>query len=256
MSNGGIIGLTVPLTSSSTSGVLDLNDKLNIDTNNVINNRQLATNGLVMWLDATNLASYPGNGNTWFDLSGSGLNATGSSAITGQALSANQPYTTATTSILNNDVHSIFFSIQITGSTGTWDKIFGYTPSGSDRSPGIWRYPSNKVIHWRYDPGNSDVDFSSTATGGYMSPGTEFIDNTWYYVGVSKNGSSASVYVNGVKLGDRTGVSNPKTAGTSTVQLYPGYTGTSRMRHVHIYNRVITDQEVLSNYNAIRSTLI
>lgn len=256
--NGGLIGITSAITSSGISGVWDLQDKAGIDSNDVVNNRQLATSGLVMWLDATNSSSYPGSGNIWYDLSGSGLNATGSSAISGQSLLANQPYTTATTSILNNDIHSIFFSIQITGSTGTWDKIFGYTPStpgSSDRSPGIWRYPSNKVIHWRYDPGNTDSDFSSTVTGGYPAGGTEFIDNTWYYVGVCKNGASASVYVNGNKLGDRTGIANPKTAGTSTIQLYPGYTGTSRMRHLHIYNRVLSDAEVLSNYNSIKSKL-
>jgi hypothetical protein len=34
------------------------------------------TNGLVIHLDASNLDSYPGTGNTWYDLSGNGNNAT------------------------------------------------------------------------------------------------------------------------------------------------------------------------------------
>jgi hypothetical protein len=214
---------------------------------------RIVTNGLVLNLDASNSASYPGTGTTWFDLSPSGLNATGSSAITGQRLQANQPYTTASTSILNTDTHSLFFSIQINNTSGTWDKIFGYTPSGTDRSPGIWRWPSSRRIHWRYDPSNTGADFSASAVGD--ETGTEFSPNVWYYVGVTKNGSTATSYVNGQSLGTRT-VSNPKTSGTSTIQLYPGYTqNSSLMRHVHIYNRVISAEEALSNYNAIKSTL-
>jgi hypothetical protein len=214
----------------------------------------VVASGLVLNLDATNIASYPGTGTTWYDLSPSGLNATGSSAITGQRLQANQPYTTATTGILNTDTHSLFFSIQINNTSGTWDKIFGYTPAGTDRSPGIWRWPSTRRIHWRYDPGNTGADFSADAVGNDL--GTEFTPNVWYYVGVTKNGSATRSYVNGQLVGTTTAVTT-KTAGTSTIQLYPGYTqNSSVMRHVHVYNRVITDNEVLKNYNAVRGVLV
>ena len=213
----------------------------------------IVTSGLVLNLDATNTASYPGTGTTWFDLSPSGLHATGSSAITGQQLQANQPYTTASTGILNTDTHSLFFSIQINNTSGTWDKIFGYEAGGSDRTPGIWRWPSTRRIHWRYDPGNSGTDFSVDTVGD--NAGTEFVANVWYYVGVTKNGSATRVYVNGQLIGTGS-VANPKTAGATPIRLYPGYTqNSSIMRHVHIYNRVISDAEVLSNYNAIRSRL-
>jgi hypothetical protein len=217
--------------------------------------QSIVLNGLVLHLDATNPSSYPGSGNTWYDLSPSVLNATGNSPLSGSALQYNTPYTTASTSILNTDVHSIFLSIRLSGFSGTWDKIFGYEPSGTDRSPGIWRYPSNNTVHWRFDPGNTDSDFTSTATGPYPAPGTEFTVNTWYYIGVSKNGATTSVYVNGNKLGDRTGLANPKTAGNAPIGLFPAYTIPAQMRHVHIYNRVLGDAEVLSNYNLIKNNL-
>ena len=35
---------------------------------------QLVTDGLTMWLDAGNPASYSGSGTTWYDLSGTGSN--------------------------------------------------------------------------------------------------------------------------------------------------------------------------------------
>lgn len=38
------------------------------------NQQSIVTNGLIMWLDAGDLASYPGTGTAWFDLSGNGNN--------------------------------------------------------------------------------------------------------------------------------------------------------------------------------------
>jgi hypothetical protein len=258
MNNSGLIGISAQLTSSSTPGILDLSDTANIKNNNVLNSRQFATSGLVLWLDTYNSTSYPGSGTTWYDLSGSGLNATGSSAITNKELLNSQAYTTATTSLLNNDIHSIGFSIYMTGASSNWDKIFGYTPStptSSDRSPGIWRWPTQRFLHWRYDPANTGVNIGATNCPGDGTPSTEFSDATWYYIVGVKNGSTFTVYVNGVSVGGGT-VALTKTAGTSTIQLFPGFGASAKMRHAHLYNRVITDQEVLSNYNAIRSSLI
>jgi hypothetical protein len=255
--NSGIVGPRVDSVNSTFSGMWKINEQSNYKKNDLWNISKIVRGNLLLNLDATNLSSYSGSGTTWNDISGHQLNASGASAITGQALQANQPYTTATTGILNTDSHSIFFSIQINNSSGTWDKIFGYTPTtpvSTDRSPGIWRWPSNRRIHWRYDPGNTSADFSADAGGDNL--GTEFTPNIWYYVGVTKNGSASRSYVNGQLVGTST-VASIKTAGTSTIQLYPGYTqNSSIMRHVHIYNRVLTDQEILVNYNAIKSTLV
>jgi hypothetical protein len=218
----------------------------------------LITSGLIWHLDATNASSYPGTGTTWFDISGSGLNATGASAITGQALQQNQPYTTASTSALDINTHSLFFSLQISGFSGNWDKIFGYDPAGTDRSPGIWRYPSDRRIHWRYDPNNTgDQDLSVTAMGPYDVGGTAFAITTWYYVGIVKAGATTYGYVNGIPIGIATNAANPKTPGASTLKLFPGYTaGTpALMRHVHLYNRALSLSEIRNNYNAIKANL-
>ena len=217
--------------------------------------RTITESGLVLNYNLADTASYPGSGTTIFDLSNSKLNATGSVAPTGQALQPGQTYSTGTTGILNLDTHSIFFSIQINDTSGNWSKVFSYNGGGTDRSPGVWRYPSERKLHWRYDPNNTDSDFSSTATGGYSSPGTEFAINTWYYVGGTKNGGTTIPYVNGAALGTRTGLSNPNSAGTAALILYEGYSGNGKLRHVHIYNRVLSASEVSDNYSAIANDL-
>lgn len=43
---------------------------------NIKNNPTIVTDGLMMWVDAGNPASYPGTGTTWTDLSGNGRNLT------------------------------------------------------------------------------------------------------------------------------------------------------------------------------------
>jgi hypothetical protein len=247
MKNGGVLGSKNNITPYKTSGIYSLSSQYNANKNSLWE-KQVVKNGLVLWLDADHPSSYPGSGNTWFDISGSGLNATGSTPIAGRVLKDTQPYTTASTSILNNDNHSIFFLLQINAVNGAWSKIFGYEPAGTDRSPGIWRRPSDRRLHWRYDPSNTGEDLSANAVG---VGGSEFQPNRWYYVGIVKNGATATYYVDGVNLGTFS-VSNPKTAGDSTIRLYPAYNqNTSRMSSVKIYNRSLSAAEVLQNYTAI-----
>ena len=243
---------TSPSTYSSTS--------LNTYAQNII------TNGLVLYLDAQKKESYPGTGKVWYDLSPSGLNLTGVkdtgiSSVDG-VNSLGGAWTSGTTSILNTDTHSIFFNIKFNstvsrqqGTSGNWEKIFGYTPSGTDRSPGIWRWPSNRAIHWKYDPGNTGSEYFN-ASGPSASLGTEYALNTWYYVGVVKNGGTMYYYVNGVNVGNAVSA-NPKVSGTSPIYIFPDYTfSSSNIDNIQIYNRAITDAEVSSNYEASKNRFL
>jgi hypothetical protein len=242
--------------SSSSSGRWSVKQQrrsiLNSDWSTIVDN------GLVLLLDAKNTASYPGSGTTWYDLSPSKLNFTGSNAAfmsSTDGLSSGNTWSSPSTSILNNDSHSIFFSIRFNSTTtyqqgwsDGWEKIFSYNPSGSDRSPGVWRFPSNRRLHWRYDGANSDADFRETIDD-------DFALNVWYYVGVTKNGSTATMYVNGQQVRTST-VTNPKAAGNSPIYLFEAYPNASaNIDNVQIYNRPITAAEVLRNYTAYQAQL-
>lgn len=226
------------------------------------NGPKIITNGLVLYLDAGNIKSYPGTGTTWNDISNNSLNFTGDGTrITSlSGAGSGSSWSTNTTGVLNTDTHSIFFKIRFNsttgnpnGTTGTWEKIFSFNAGGSDRSPGIWRYPDNRIIHWRYDPSNSGVDITSTGAGYYFAPGTEFALNTWYYVGTTKNGATATAYVNGLPVGFGT-VSSPKTAGSAAITLFEYYTASlCNIDNLTVYNRVLTDTEILQNFNSQRS---
>ena len=166
---------------------------------------------------------------------------------------------TDSSSILDTDTHSIFFWIRFNttttygsnGYSGGWDKIFSFNAPGSDRSPSIWRYPSNRLIHWRYDPGNTGTDISLNGTLS-SNWGTDFIIDTWYYVGVTKNNGTATAYYNGVNVGTNT-VAYPKTSGSAALLYFESYpTDLCSLGLCKIYNRVLTDEEVQQNFNALR----
>ena len=219
-------------------------------------NPGIVASDLGLCLDVFNPRSFTGSTTTWYDISGNNLHATGSSGLSATGLaSGGSSWTTPTTSLLNTDTHSVFFTVKFNsnvsypnGTSGNWDMILSYAGGGTDRTPGIWRYPSQRYIHWRYDPGNTGADFSSDALGG---TGTEFALGTWFYIGVTKNGATATPYVNGVSLGTAT-VASPKTRGSSAIQLYPYYTASAQLGCIHVYNNVLTAAQVQQNFNAIR----
>jgi Concanavalin A-like lectin/glucanases superfamily len=261
-------GNTAQRPSPAANGMIRFNSELGVTEYYASNNWMdittgrppIVTNGLNLYLDTGDGLSYPGTGNTWFDLSGNGNNVTANSTyINSTALLSGVSASTATTSILNTDQHSVFFMIRFepngsypNGFSGNWEKIFSYNAGGSDRSPSVWRYPSNRIIHWRFDPGNSDADFSSTASTTYPSAGTEFSLNLWYYVGVTKSGATANTYVNGTFLASRT-VSSPKTSGNSAIYLFESYTlSSAKLNSVQIYNRALSATEIQQNFQALR----
>lgn len=219
-------------------------------------NPGIVASDLGLCLDVFNPESYTGSSTTWYDVSGSNLHATGASGLSSTGLASGVAWNTPTTSLLNTDTHSIFFTIKLNstgtypnGTSGSWDMILGYPAGGTDRTPGIWRYPSQRYIHWRYDPANSGNDFGQTSLG---SAGTEFAVNTWFYIGQTKNGATSTAYVNGVSLGTGT-VSSPKTRGSAVIQLFPAFTSTlAQLGCVHVYNNVLTADQVQQNFNAIR----
>jgi concanavalin A-like lectin/glucanase superfamily protein/uncharacterized protein DUF2341/carbohydrate binding protein with CBM4/9 domain len=121
--------------------------------------------------------------------------------------------TSPTTSILDTDQHTIEFDIKFRSLPNSNRKIFGYEPTGSDRSPGIWTIANDSRISWRYDPGDTGV----TNLGVEGVGGIPLTVGTWYHVMGVKNGSSFKVYVNNVLVSDVT-VANPKKAGAGILR--------------------------------------
>jgi len=217
----------------------------------------VVTNGLILFLDGGNIISYPETGTVWYDMTTSNYSVTGSNLQLGKNSryslfsDGNNPEI-ATSAILNNDYHTIEMVLMFKGTgdypngwTGSWEQFFGYYSGGSDRSPGVWRWPSERRIHWRYDPGNTGVDFGKNLAYD------EFDLNTYYHITVTKNGGIAEAWVNGTFVNSNS-VSSPKTSGNSVLRFFDYYTsGLMEIQVCKIYNRVLTNQEIYQNYNSL-----
>ena len=73
----------------------------------------IITDGLKLWLDASNPSSYPGSGTTWYDLSGNGNNGTMVNGVT---------YSTANGGVMSfdgvNDIVNFTNSLIVNNLTG------------------------------------------------------------------------------------------------------------------------------------------
>lgn len=225
---------------------------------------KIVRDGLGICLDAANPKSYPNSGNIWYDLSGNERNFTGNSSyIDGvNGIRSGVAWTCSSSlvnNLLNTDYHSIFFSIRFNSTisypnatTGSFNKIFEHSGSSGDRSPGIWRWPNNRGVHWRYNPNNSGTDFAKS--GNYTN---DFDLNKWYLIGSVKDGSILKSYVNGVEVKSVSPVSNPKQTGNSNIILFSSYTADlANIKNLMIYDRVLSAEEIKQNYNALKGRFI
>jgi len=205
--------------------------------------------GLVMWVSTKEPASNPGDGNL-YDISSTGLTFTGnSSKITSTGLrGGNGAYVSQSTSILNDDTHTILYYFRQSGFTSGWQKIFGYPSSGQDRSPGVWRYSNRRSWHWQYNPNNSSAGMGYTGTD---SSGGQFSDNKDHFIGVTKNGGTSRAYVNRLMVVQR-GVSNPKTGGNSSIYLMETGATNIYCDSWFIWNRPLSDDEVYKMHDYVK----
>ena len=186
---------------------------------------------------ATGLVAYYPFYNNLNDASGSGLNLTGTGTFSDGGVNlTGSTLTSASTSILNTDNHTIAFYMKYTtASDATWNhKIFSYAPAGTDRSPTIWKYNGANFHHWQY----------ATAANGFTGYGDGSVTynvGQWYYVVGVKNGANFTLYIDGVSYGTGT-VANPKYAGSAPLVF--GSADGVVLREFKIFNKSLSASEV------------
>lgn len=228
-------------------------------------NYSITQSGLVFNLDAKNINSYSSTGTTWFDLSGNieGNNATstqqtapgnyGGIPIYDKGVITFNKTTSKQMVVPNNP------STRLTTATvGVWVKV----NASSSGFAGI----VTKRDAWGIFTNNDLLVFYSWGGGGSLTPtGINLFDNQWRYITLAFSGATgspsnnATIYVNGV----------PQASGTILVAdnsiwwtaLAWGsccnFPGTEQFLNgsigeVHLYNRRLTDEEILYNFNAVR----
>jgi hypothetical protein len=209
-------------------------------------NSSIVTNGLVLCLDAANIKSYSGSGTIWNDLSVSKNIGT----------LVNSPTYSNGTLILNGSSQYITVA-----------------------SSSAWAFGGNGTVEqWVYINGNNgsnnrlwDVTNNASALDAYLNGATYNVwfhgntvgvtntipANQWVNLVVTYTSGTISVYFNGVSqplTGTTTGY-NITNNGTLYIGQFSGggnYYLNGSIPIMKIYNRPLSSDEILQNFNAVR----
>ena len=208
------------------------------------------TNGLSMWLDANNPASYSGTGTTWYDLSGNSAD---------QTLVNSPTFTAGSPSYFSFDG----FSQYSTGSTpyvlppNTYTKMvwFQIVPGAdnnlvSSSAGGHYMFFGATSTLWA---GNSNITPYVTGFGST----TSFNAATWYCATVVFSDPQIYLYVNGVQDAFDPTYSSGGHTGDGSVNLACYAPGgnllNGNIAEVYCYGRALSAAEVLQNFNATKT---
>jgi hypothetical protein len=221
----------------------------NFQDNNIV------TGGLVAYVDAADKASYPGSGNTWYDISGSGNNFTFSATpniVDGVFNSGASVYAYRNAIAVDSSIkgYTLEACFKINASTGSsWQNIT-QNGGGDPARHMMWYNGGTNTFKALFHTPNSYNNISDT-----LSPGV------WYHLILSYDPSGGGyngrrAWLNGVeKVVDDTAAGNAIPSGYFTIAVDSDLTSNksnvsySFMRY---YNRALSQAEALRNYNASR----
>ena len=236
-------------------------------------NPRIVTDGLVFCLDAASERSYPGAGTTWYDLT---TNNNNWSLINGPSFSNN-----GNGSILfdgtndyanvnnfnedsNQDLSVMVWVYPITLDGGSADG-FDYSwiiNKRDDASDQQWQMIFRSVANANNFFFRAGLwDDSPTQNSIFVSGNTEIFQNQWYHLTLTFNSSNSEIrgYVNGIfdnLSGTLGGTGNRKTGSRALVGTKAAWSNSYHLRGniaiVNIYNRTLSDQEILQNYKSTK----
>ncbi len=218
-------------------------------------NPSIVIDGLILCLDAANSRSYAGTGITWTDISGNNKSGTGQTGVSYSSLNSGK--------FIFNGAESGYFSIPLVTSTITnvtmccWVNITSLSLRGPFIVNGSFTGYAIGVGFNSYD------DYGNRLIA--LFPGNRWISTGvslglgWKHVAITLDGSSLPrIYLNGQLINSYAGM-NPRVPTTATyigrevggegsfIRAFGGEVGMAQM-----YNRQLSDAEILQNYNAGR----
>ena len=214
------------------------------------------SNGALLYVDAGNTASYPGTGTTWTGLSSNSHNATlvgspgftsagAASYFTFNGFGSNYASTTASKFNVTYTGKTVFIAARITAVVATAFRcMFG--TNGGTRNFNIYIYsPSTGVYQMHY---------SAYYAGGF-SNNLSLTAGQWGIFAVTHTTAGlVTYYHNGVAVGTNTGITFAQYASNSGEYIGLGdnyWYGDIAL--CAVYGKALNKDEVLQNYNSIKS---
>ena len=218
----------------------------------------IISDGLVFYLDAANTRSYSGSGTTWIDIIGTGNTCTlvngpsfvGSGGTSAFSFDGTNDYASSSNIIFPDTgpfTVEIFYRITGTGGRGG---IFERVESGVYNGMNFGQNAPAGVGGWDFTVAS---DINTGLTLAFAFPTT----NLWYSdTGVYNGSNQITIYRNGNYVDSFIGTTqgNLSTNGTRSFKIANRLDRylPCQFNNIRIYNRALTQQEILQNYNATR----
>lgn len=214
-------------------------------------NPSAVRDGLLICVDPANLNSYSGSGITARGLV-SGIGATLVNGIGFSSSNSGIFILDGSNDYINGNVTSfnltgdlsaeIWFNLSATA--GDWVRVIG-KGDGANRTFGFWYNNTEQCFLFQRFGTTNNVSSTYSIT---------VQTNIWYHVILTSNGSTHKLYLNGADVQTQTGA-GPFYSSSSTLKVGYGEIHTyhnGRIGLYRIYNRALTAQDVLQNYNATK----
>jgi hypothetical protein len=216
----------------------------NAAKNRFVNALPPVRNGLVLELDAGQRASYPGTGNTWYDLSGNGYNYTltngpsflGIGATSSILFDGSNDRALAINPISLGTAHTVSMIVKpsAVSEDGVLFGDYGYNNTGY----ALYFLNGTSLYYTVSDFVNTSITLSTN----------------WIMFTVTRNETSVSFYQNGILLGSYTlGGNNALTLRSIADFNGGGYPFQGNISQVSCYNRALSAYEVKQNFDFYRT---
>ena len=236
---------------------------------------KIITDGLVLAIDAANIKSYPGTGTTVTDLSrrgNTGTLANGMSLVTdsiaglcfdGDGINDNMQFgESADTKGTTNNAITYECWVKREGTTPTFILPRLMSTDASDYNALYIDNAGEGVLYWRINIGGVTLD-RTYSSGLTLNEWTHVVGTAEY------NGSSSytqALYINGQSVSSTTAAASG-TWGDGTSRLFAIFANVEntyrnnnclngKVALANVYNRALSSQEVLQNYNQTKSRFI
>lgn len=215
-------------------------------------NPRIVTDSLIFNIDPANTKSYSGSGTTCYDL----VQRLSGSMDNGTSLSSNAfSFDGVDNRIMINRVSPIGESVNWTIDAWVRYSNVGYTSWMIVTDQTNYTNAQNLMM-WLSSDSPTTGKFLATYDGAWQYGTIAMLPNVWYHICLTRATNTVRFYTNGKFDVQRT---YTNTLGTATSNLgiggHPsnsGYPFNGLISSVKIYNRVLSDFEVQSNFNALR----
>jgi hypothetical protein len=205
------------------------------------------TDELVLHLDAGNTRSYPGSGNTVYDLSGFGNTS---------ALTNGPTYNSSNLGAFvldgSNDYILVNSQANILSKTAYTKIAFIYISNFSTVNNIISGGFSGQHAFWMF--GTDKLNAGHNGAWDTVVGATSLSLNTWYFAAVTYSNSTGwKLYLNGRE--DGTSATTTTFTGNQEIVIGAYSSGnnfTGRISNIQVYNRALSATEILQNYNATK----